>query len=242
MSLYLTVPYNEKEDAKALGAKWNPYVKKWYVNCSHDDFKKYSGWLFSGRDSVIIAMDELYIIDGDMRCWKCNRLTKVFGLGLRDFVRLFNYNNKTEEEMSSDYISTHSLFRLAYTDNENLIPPRLLDYIKNNYNVFSKYSYSKKRVVFANHCEHCKARLGNWYVYDRPESPFSTDAANGLELKSRMECLRIKCIPIYDDIPLFWKCSYSPNDFAYFEYANIETLSLTDNKDGIASYSDLYIL
>lgn len=29
--LILNVPYNEKDDAKSLGARWNPTVKKWYV-------------------------------------------------------------------------------------------------------------------------------------------------------------------------------------------------------------------
>ena len=29
--LILNVPYNEKDDAKTLGARWKPTVKKWYV-------------------------------------------------------------------------------------------------------------------------------------------------------------------------------------------------------------------
>ena len=31
MSLFLNVPYNEKDEAKSLGALWNPQRKKWYV-------------------------------------------------------------------------------------------------------------------------------------------------------------------------------------------------------------------
>lgn len=30
--LYLNVPYREKDEAKSLGACWNPAAKKWYVN------------------------------------------------------------------------------------------------------------------------------------------------------------------------------------------------------------------
>ena len=242
MSLYLYVPYSQKEEAKKLGAKWNPGAKKWYVNCSCEHYDKYSQWLFNGNSSVIVAMDELFIIDGKMRCWRCGALTKVFGLGLNNFVRLFAHEGKVITEYSHEFITTHSLFRLAYTDKIKYIPPAMLRYIESNYNVKNQYSKSKKRVVFANHCEKCMARLGNWYVYDRNESPFSTEASNGRELQSRMECLTIKCIPIYDEIPLFWKCSYTPNDFAYLEYAKIENLSLTNKKDGIASYSDLYLI
>jgi hypothetical protein len=28
---YLYVPYDEKDEARALGARWDPSVKKWYV-------------------------------------------------------------------------------------------------------------------------------------------------------------------------------------------------------------------
>lgn len=31
---YLTVPFAEKDDAKALGAKWDPKKKKWYAPSS----------------------------------------------------------------------------------------------------------------------------------------------------------------------------------------------------------------
>lgn len=29
--LFLTVPYAEKDEAKALGARWNPAKRRWYV-------------------------------------------------------------------------------------------------------------------------------------------------------------------------------------------------------------------
>ncbi|WP_288379962.1 DUF5710 domain-containing protein [uncultured Massilia sp.] len=29
--LFLTVPYAEKDEAKALGARWNPSKRRWYV-------------------------------------------------------------------------------------------------------------------------------------------------------------------------------------------------------------------
>jgi len=39
---YLTVPYAEKDAAKALGAKWDAAQKKWYAPASADlsDFSK----------------------------------------------------------------------------------------------------------------------------------------------------------------------------------------------------------
>lgn len=32
MRLYLDIPYAEKDMVKALGGKWSPSVKKWYVD------------------------------------------------------------------------------------------------------------------------------------------------------------------------------------------------------------------
>ncbi|MEE0732772.1 MAG: DUF5710 domain-containing protein [Acutalibacteraceae bacterium] len=46
MALYLEVPYSEKDEAKKLGARWNPKVKKWFVNVPRkkyqDDFPPYN--------------------------------------------------------------------------------------------------------------------------------------------------------------------------------------------------------
>jgi hypothetical protein len=40
---YLTVPYAQKDDAKALGAKWDPAHKKWYVPTGLD-VTLFSAW------------------------------------------------------------------------------------------------------------------------------------------------------------------------------------------------------
>lgn len=39
---YLNVPIEEKDEAKALGAKWNPELKQWY--CNPADASKFSKW------------------------------------------------------------------------------------------------------------------------------------------------------------------------------------------------------
>ena len=44
--LYLNVPYSEKEEAKKLGAKWNPEKKKWYYNGNPENYIKFAKWLF----------------------------------------------------------------------------------------------------------------------------------------------------------------------------------------------------
>ena len=42
MALYLDVPYEEKNEAKRLGAKWNPKVKKWFIDMPRKKYIKLS--------------------------------------------------------------------------------------------------------------------------------------------------------------------------------------------------------
>lgn len=47
--LFLDVPYKEKDEAKLLGARWNPEMKKWYVE-KRFDYPKFAKWILKGED------------------------------------------------------------------------------------------------------------------------------------------------------------------------------------------------
>lgn len=40
----LTVPYAEKDEAKALGAKWDPDIRRWFVPKGVDD-RPFGRWM-----------------------------------------------------------------------------------------------------------------------------------------------------------------------------------------------------
>ena len=44
MRVELNVPYNDKDKAKALGAKWDMSTRKWYV-FSPEDLKPFAQWM-----------------------------------------------------------------------------------------------------------------------------------------------------------------------------------------------------
>lgn len=53
--LYIEVPLQEKDEIKALGAKWNPNRKSWYVE-DYNDYLKFKKWIpktKNGRAAVI---------------------------------------------------------------------------------------------------------------------------------------------------------------------------------------------
>lgn len=244
MSLYLNVSYYEKNEAKALGAKWNPKIKKWYVDCPPEDYVKFSKWLLKDFDQALIASDEIYIVEGNRKCWKCGGNTRVIGLGLNNFIRIFGneYSDKGEPFYEL-YGDTYDELRLSWVENEEDIPPKLLTYLKNHYSVKTTFSKTIGGKCFANHCDCCGALQGNWFLFDEPDSPLSSCCPNQDELKERISKLKIKAIPIADDLQLYWSVAYCTGDFAYFEYGNIEDLILADNKeDEVVSYEELYEL
>ena len=75
MSLLLNVPYAEKDEAKSLGARWNPELRKWYVT-DKKDYHKFTKW-YEDKNANLIIMDHLYIIIGKQNCFKCKEQTNV---------------------------------------------------------------------------------------------------------------------------------------------------------------------
>jgi hypothetical protein len=60
MRCYLNCRYEEKEEIKALGAKWDSKNKKWF--CSSDEISKFTKWLpkidFTGLKPLTILCSE----------------------------------------------------------------------------------------------------------------------------------------------------------------------------------------
>ncbi len=47
--LILEVPYTEKDEAKGLGARWDPEMKKWFVPKGRDT-KPFARWIAQEKD------------------------------------------------------------------------------------------------------------------------------------------------------------------------------------------------
>lgn len=238
--LFLDVPYNEKDEAKSLGAKWDSKVKKWYIDSFRKDYVKYAKWILNGTDEAIIATDFIYVIEGQQNCWKCGQPTKVIGLGLGTFIHIYEKNNEVQYEFIEKYMNQGEELHLAWAEKEDDIPPKLLDYLKETYSVKTGYSKTLSSKCFANHCDHCKALQGNWYLFNEPDSPLSS-CIDGNELAERISKLRIKKIPIENDLQINWTVAFCSNDFTYFQYGKCEELILSsDPHNKNITYKELY--
>ena len=240
MRLYLNVPYSEKDEAKALGAKWNVKAKKWYIDVQADEYVKFSKWILRDTDDAIIATEYIFIIEGKQKCWKCGNITTVIGLGIGEFIHIYGEAETPQFEIVEDYLDPGEELHLAWVSREEDIPPRLLRYLKQNYPVKTGYSKTIGGKCFANHCECCGALQGNWFLFDEPDSVLPS-CIDGNELAERMSKLKIKGIPIEDDLQLNWNVGFCSNDYAYLKYGKFEELVLSTEPENVyISYEELY--
>lgn len=240
MSLFLNVPYSEKEEAKALGAKWNPKVKKWYADVPQKEYLKFSKWILKNTDDAIIAAEYIFIVEGRNTCWKCGKSTRVVGLGVSQHIHIFDDGDGPQYEFVENYIDPGDELHLAWTDCEENIPPKLRKYLMEKYSVKTGYSKTIGGKCFANHCDHCGALQGNWFLFNEVDSPLCP-LVEGAELAEQMSKLKIIAIPIDDDLQLDWEVGFSSNDYAYFKYGQNEELVLSsDPRNEYISYEELY--
>lgn len=237
MPLFLRVPYEEEDEAKALGARWDSWIEQWYVDVPRKEYVRFAKWILGGADEALIATDQIFIVEGQHTCWKCGMSTRVVGLGISGHIDVYDGGNGPWFERFEDDLDGE--LHLAWTDREERVPPRLLEYLMEKYSVRTGYSSALGRNCFANHCDHCGALQGNRYLFDDPDSPLVL-AADGDELLERASKLKIFEIPISDDLLLGWDVVYSSTDDFYLEFGQCEELSLSDNsRKRSVSYNEL---
>ena len=162
------------------------------------------------------------------------------GLGVGEFEHVFGGADDPHYEYIDECLNPGIEFHLAWAEKESDIPPMLLDYLESHYSLSTSYSKSVGRKYFANHCDHCGTIQGNWFLFMSPQSPLSSLAEKS-RLIDRMSALKIKCIPICDNLILNWRVILSPNDYAYLTYGSGESLVFSTNpKTDYVSYKELY--
>lgn len=236
MKLYLDIPYKDKEEAKSLGARWNPYLKKWYVDTEPEEYIKFAKWILgssSVTDSLIIYSD-IYLIEGNISCCKCEKTTKVVGLGYQDYISIHADWDRNNEliEPSIEVVESDDL-RLVKIPSAKYLPPLLLKYLRDNYSF--KHGWGNR---VCNFCCHCGKKQNDYYVYDDEEISLASysEQVQNLVIKS----IAIKDAFIFNEWDSIW-CS---TDWKYLYYNDgIEIVHLIENSDKYEfSYEDLYLL
>ena len=160
--IILEVPYSEKNDAKALGARWDAKEKTWFITTETNPgpFKR---WLSQATIyEVKNSITPIFIITSYSNCWKCKRESKVFGIASSGYIykgerrsRFTVYKNV--ENVSSEI---EELLAEAY-------PSYRMD-----------YSNTTKTSYFINHCEFCDAKMGDFFLHEEADCAFAPMSIN----------------------------------------------------------------
>ena len=235
--IYLDVPYTEKDRAKALGARWDPDIKKWYYEGTAKNYVKFAEWL-SDSDEITIAFDYLYIVERPRICYRCGKQTRVVGLALGEHMVISEDDNgKRECSCFEDKVDSQNLF-VTWELCEDAIPPALLEYLKNNYNLHVGSS-KIGGVYFANHCECCGAIQGSNYLAEE-DLCFAAETPEGIE---ELKKYRVYAVGIDEDLVIDWNIGYSEKDGVYLKYGKLCELKLPQSKfEDVITYRELHDL
>ena len=174
----LNVPFSEKDDAKKLGARWDVEKKIWYVPDNIDP-KPFDQWIVpalkaNGQpgDKPNIRCNRFCIAEGKRECWKCKKISRVYGFVLpRGFEELSENDGDVWKRPETDVILSYIQYLSSNAINA-------MKKITSSYFVdFHHIHY------WENHCEHCQALQGDWYLFEEAETPFD---CNSREVAKKM--------------------------------------------------------
>jgi Domain of unknown function (DUF5710) len=190
-SIELNVPFAQKDEAKSLGAKWNPGLKKWLVpaGLSHEPFRK---WMPTTAAPVATKTEKIYhqtliaplwLLESHEDCYKCHRVSKVFSIASQAIIDYdFDddgtvYYSRHDRAEENDHLSICNL---------EMVDERIAKVLaKDAPNYRFDFSKTQGARVYMNHCEHCGAKLGDFFMHSEPGGAFFPDTYEEIEAMKR---------------------------------------------------------
>ncbi|EHX1089710.1 hypothetical protein K3Q61_004048 [Escherichia coli] len=159
----LRVPYEEKDEVKKLGAKWDWNMRIWYIpeNLSHEAFSK---WLLLPNTKAESFSIARVMTD----CWSCKKDTYVYTIFFDEGYYYKDYNEDTDEVY---WEHNHYPAMLCHVEYVSADAQLLIEKHTQCYN----YDYSKKAKTHyvMNHCIHCGAKHGDFLMHGEPGGEFN---------------------------------------------------------------------
>ncbi|WP_248767663.1 DUF5710 domain-containing protein [Pseudomonas sp. MWU12-2345] len=190
----LAVPFSEKDEAKSLGARWDPSLKNWYIPVGVE-IGPLLRWLPVTQQADLehgpefcVRAPYYYVMESISHCWGCSNLTRVFSFKLPEQHEEFDYYENEDE----DFTLTSNLgewkchgYRGTVSNIDSLSP--LVTKQIHRFTTKFKLAYSKTAGsrYLMNHCEHCGAKLGDFFMHSEPGGAFfptSPDEAQRMTL------------------------------------------------------------
>jgi hypothetical protein len=198
MPTYLDVPYKDKDEAKKLGARWDAERKAWFVPDSINTVA-FLRWLSQEVEMRQRLIAPIWIKKSTEPCWKCHRTSQVFAVSASVIIDV-EYGEDDDDEEYEQTIDNDD-DSIALTDLES-IDPRIEAFFKQYAPGYRKdFSKTQDRQIYMNHCEHCDAKLGDFFLHSEPGGAFFPT--------TEYEEERISREPIFGEGEFFFAGSFS---------------------------------
>ena len=167
----LKVPYAEKDQAEALGARWEPSRRCWYVP-DGVDLLPFRRW-FPEQDPSVPGLNlrslETYVVTAPHQCWHCQRDTVVAGFlmapGFEDF------SVWKDDPNGQGHWGGGEGWRFAFHIGA-LPSPIAAQAIMRAPRYRRAFSQATRTYYWANHCSECEALQGDFQLFEEPGGPF----------------------------------------------------------------------
>jgi hypothetical protein len=185
----LRVPFNEKDEAQRLGARWDPSQKVWYVPANVDP-APLQKWR-PQPPTPNIRSPRYFLATTTRDCWRCAAITRVVAIVLpAGHEALY-----VEDDPADDYWQVSGqpvvLSYVAYLTESAAARLRPL---APHYRI--DFSQTTQHFYWMNHCEHCTAKLGDFDTvceYGVGFSPRTTEQAAAIYLEETAEPFATSC-------------------------------------------------
>lgn len=214
----LMVPFEQKDEAKKRGARWDNQKKTWYIpeGVAHEPFGR---WLPNFPD-INVRARVYYILESKRSCWCCDNPTCVVAIVLPDeheeLEEADESNEDLEFESEEDYEAwLKSPVPLEWCTADMMSRIQYISYLPSSVdakikeltsNFFVDFSKTTSSYYWMNHCERCGAKQGDNSLHcgsGGPFSPVSTEDAALITVHQVNEPFEAGCGGFTSDVEFF---------------------------------------
>jgi hypothetical protein len=157
--LYLQVPYTEKDQARAVGARWDPDRRQWWVDSQRVQRNEVARWLPSEPPASVdsgakpTSVVHVHLLGLPGSCWRCKKSTTAL-------VGILPVISRDAGDMLACK-DPRALKLAAAVLPEPLRQSHQIGTIK------SRSSKTEGKSYLSNGCFHCNALIGSFFLYYR---------------------------------------------------------------------------
>lgn len=150
----LRVPFSQKEEVRALGARWDATLRTWYVP-EHVDPGGFARWR-PAEATCNVRSASYFIATATRECWRCLAASRVLGFIVPPGHEVLSVEDDPKDD---HWEASGEPSLLSYID---WLPDAVVARIQSvtqRYRI--EYSNTIDSFYWMNSCEHCESKLGD---------------------------------------------------------------------------------